>query len=717
MGAGSSNPLGATPGIGTTHIAAFTNTEHTRQLMNEIFKYMLNQVSVRDLLQMSKAEECKKYVLFKANSLYQYFHELRIFPSTDSRGLLTFRKVDDLVSPTGDMAKERQSLCLVIAYFYTRVFQIYGALALTLIDDMNFMTSTGLTSFAPSDSDARKITPGFIAQSSSGGAVNQSSFEKVNFKHFKWIRSFLIADVSSIGYKTRYVGSEDSKGYVFFKLDDTFKDDLTKDAKSIPSYSVDSLLSSVQVSQFKIGITGSKDYFSFDIYTQIGPETITVRTGKLTFKNVHDETITTERFVKKFSVEFQQGGNNTSKGTYVIKDATISDVSAYLTELLSQVIVYLKSAVKQRKESTYFTSESRNKTVEKSETGISEHLKLQKMITALSKDRPLGHCIARALQLLKAEPFDNGTSISQICRVKFSDEKEDKVSNRIALPKKGKALSDNPGLFALANLFYDTISIGSPKLTIGRSKDANGKSTFDNYVTFMRNMAMLYGDDIKDESKLEEAGLSSISNKRDAEFCKSDDDIRVSAPATKQIHAIVKTMFQAQIDHGADCYKIINKLFSIQYDQSTKRPVMFKLNNNLIVKGFPELERINAEARNLLVNYYTDCEKKYIQGMKFVLDDKKSKNDAATAQTQAQATKAAQATAQPKAAPQTTTSAQVQPKATVPQATSSAPPTATSSAPQAIAGKPQTALEAAQATYAQAKQRTAQAEAKLKFKK
>ena len=635
MGTGSSSPLSATPGIGTTHTAAFTNTEQTRHLMNEILNYMIKQVSVRDLLHMSKSSECKKYVLFKANSLYQYFHELRVFPSTDSRGLLTFRKVDDLVSPKGDMEKERQSLCLIIAYFYTRVFQIYGALALTLIDDMNFMTSTGITSILSSESDARKTTPGYYEQRSLGGAnmiqTGVSLSDKINLKHFEWIRSFLMADASltgyTTGYATRYVGSGDTKGYVFFKLEDVFKDDFTKDAKTISSYSIATFQSTVQLAQFKIGISGSKDYFSFDIYTQRSPDKITVKTGKLIFKNIYDETITTERFVKTFSVEYKPPVNNTSKGTYVIKDST-PDVSAYMAELLSEVIVYLKGAIKQRKESVYFTSESRsNGIVPKSEDGIAAHLKVEKMITDLTKQRPLGHCIARALQLLRADPLQNEPGISQICRVRFSDEKDDKVSNRIGLPKKNKSLSDHPGLFALANLFYDTITIGSPKLTIGRSKEAGGKSTFDEYVTFMRNMAMQYGDEIKDESKLEETGLSSISNKRDAEFCKSENDIQLSLTATKEVHKIVKTMFQAQIDHAAKCHQLVDKLFSIQYDQTTKRPIMFKLNTNLITRGFPELERVNAEARNLLVNYYTDCEQKYMNGMKLVLQDKKSKND------------------------------------------------------------------------------------------
>ena len=138
---GSSSSITATA---TTHKQAIRQTEFTRGVMDQILNYMIKQLSIRDLLQMSKPSECKKYVLFKANSIYQHFYELRIFPSRDAKGILTFRKVDDLVNPTGEQKRERESLCLIVAYFYTRIFQIYGALALTLIDDMNAMTSSGV---------------------------------------------------------------------------------------------------------------------------------------------------------------------------------------------------------------------------------------------------------------------------------------------------------------------------------------------------------------------------------------------------------------------------------------------------------------------------------------------------------------------------------------------------------------------------------------------
>ena len=143
MGVGSSSSSGIRA---ETHDQAFKGTADTRMIMDDLLNYMIKQLSVRDLLHMSKESECKKYVLFKANAIYQYFYELRVFPTTDAKGLLTFRRVEDLVNPKGEQEKERQSLCLIVAYFYTRIFQIYGALALTLMDDASFMTSSGLTS-------------------------------------------------------------------------------------------------------------------------------------------------------------------------------------------------------------------------------------------------------------------------------------------------------------------------------------------------------------------------------------------------------------------------------------------------------------------------------------------------------------------------------------------------------------------------------------------
>ncbi len=127
-----------------THQRVYELTQDTRAMMNLILQYMLKEVTVKDFLALSNPNECKKYVIFMANTLHKYFYELQVQPVRDRGGVIAFRSVRDLVAPTPEIDRERQSLCLVLAYYYTRIFQIYGALALTLIDDISTMRETGI---------------------------------------------------------------------------------------------------------------------------------------------------------------------------------------------------------------------------------------------------------------------------------------------------------------------------------------------------------------------------------------------------------------------------------------------------------------------------------------------------------------------------------------------------------------------------------------------
>ena len=95
--------------------------------------------------------------------------------------------------------------------------------------------------------------------------------------------------------------------------------------------------------------------------------------------------------------------------------------------------------------------------------------------------------------------------------------------------------------------------------------------------------------------------------------------------------------------------KIIRLLFNIKNDKSSGR-YTFSLSDNIIKKGFPEIKRINFIARELLVNYYSNCEETYLKGVKTVIESiPKTPVQATTAQaTTTQATptqgKAAQGT-------------------------------------------------------------------------
>ena len=50
--------------------------------------------------------------------------------------------------------------------------------------------------------------------------------------------------------------------------------------------------------------------------------------------------------------------------------------------------------------------------------------------------------------------------------------------------------------------------------------------------------------------------------------------------------------------------------------------LQIKINDAVLKGGFPVIDRINNSARQLLVDYYSNCETTYIRGMKTILDDK-----------------------------------------------------------------------------------------------
>ena len=150
----------------------------------------------------------------------------------------------------------------------------------------------------------------------------------------------------------------------------------------------------------------------------------------------------------------------------------------------------------------------------------------------------------------------------------------------------------------------------------------------------MKTMSRLFGDtkgidgNPKSNSDLKEKGLAGIKNRRDKDLCKDSSgkeiagDIVIPRSITGNVYDVVNQMYKVQLQHATECGKIINQLFKVERDKSSGR-YRIALSDNIIKKGFPEIERINFLARDTLINYYSTCELKYLQGMKIVLDAKR----------------------------------------------------------------------------------------------
>jgi N-methylhydantoinase A/oxoprolinase/acetone carboxylase beta subunit len=81
-------------------------------------------------------------------------------------------------------------------------------------------------------------------------------------------------------------------------------------------------------------------------------------------------------------------------------------------------------------------------------------------------------------------------------------------------------------------------------------------------------------------------------------------------------------------------------LFKITYktDERGKKTIKsLNLSDALVIKGFPELYRINRLTREHLASYHSNCENKYQTAVGFIVEGEKAKKNAATAEVAAKA--------------------------------------------------------------------------------
>lgn len=621
-----------------THDKLYELTKDTRGVMNVLLDYMLKEITVRDFLLLSNPQECKKYVMFMANNLYKYFYELKILPTKDKRGVIAFRPVKELTSLPEDVDKEKQSLCLVLAYFYTRIFQIYGALALTLIDDASYMSESGLLSLGESG-EKGLLPPGYRQYTTFGGAALSSA----SLGDFNFIKSYLKDEYDTDrGFLTKYIGEGTTQGIVYFQ----------KQTREVEQTGKVALTSGsdikVQRGVFSIGYRGAKGYAYLDVYArkeEIGSQNVKFQFGKLRYypggKDGKQEVELGSDVIPKKTIIIEAVMSPLEDAlVYKIRDATEStDINEYFSNIFSKVVPFVKKLY----EGKATTSGISPSAVALSEVGTAEELRMARIIQNLTKTKPLGHCIARSIQLLRNLPLKGEPGVSYICKAKFFESSVtsgtgDKTTiTRSGIPEPGTTLDHSPGMAALSQLFYDTVVIGSPKLVMSSKPGPGGKpSTLQQYVIFMKNLARLFGDE-KDESGIMKsddtirlAGLKGLKNKRDKSLCGIlDGDITVPSTVVGSVYSIVNQMFKDQLAHSARCGVIFKELFNLVRDKASGR-FLISLNDSIIKNGLPEIERVNFKARELLVNYYTNCETKYLMGMKLVLDAKRQMDKKST---------------------------------------------------------------------------------------
>jgi hypothetical protein len=575
MGAGQSS---------ISHEQLFQQTRDTRRIMDDILNFMIKQVNIEDLSSLSNPTKCKEYMVLMANNLMQYFYKIRIFPSKTQDGVLFFRKVKDVADPSANSGfkEEKEALCLILAYYYTRVFQIYGALALTLIDDMQTTASTGtMPSYGR---PAELYAPGQLP-SKYGGAYF------IDLGEFRFLEDFLKED-SNTFYSTKYNGTGDKDAII------NFEKIAISNGRFTIMFEKNKPFAYVTIKAVRRNASSIEVDFGRELEYR-------TTTGNMVKKSIPGIV---NRLIVKELPDISGSGK-----TYQIEN-TNQDVPSYFTEKLGKIVEFSRTL------STDIPSGS------SSSSGSTNELYIQRIIKNLRDVRPLGHCIARALQLIDSQPIDNKIVRSHICKAKFIEKKSGNGSmvTRTGLPLPGQSLKESPGLASMSQLFYEIVNVASPQLIVDTRPGPDGVSAFQQYRDFMGKMASLFDGGAMNASQIDnlitsKKGLGGIINRRDQEACKGKEgDINLPIAASKPINVYVQKLFAIQLQHAKRCGALLNQLFFIQPDKQTGQTRIF-FNENFVKKGLPEIQRISALARQILVDYYTNCETTYREGMQKVL--------------------------------------------------------------------------------------------------
>lgn len=240
-------------------------------------------------------------------------------------------------------------------------------------------------------------------------------------------------------------------------------------------------------------------------------------------------------------------------------------------------------------------------------SSMPQQMRIKELWGALAKNPPIkAHCSARALQLLSAAGISGevGSKYSSVCRVNFPYI----VDRSLPSVEKGKPLTTDYGIYALAMLFVDTIERGMPQIT-----DAAEFKTFSqNFNEFFREYEGIPPQPATSLDRMQNSMLP---------FCQGHEtdviDLTNDRGTLSALQSKVRTLQNRQALHVQSAMLLIFKLF----DETAIRAGRMEFNINVLNGGMTTLNQISVEARKLLIAYYGDCEKTYKEGL--VLLDKK----------------------------------------------------------------------------------------------
>jgi hypothetical protein len=212
-------------------------------------------------------------------------------------------------------------------------------------------------------------------------------------------------------------------------------------------------------------------------------------------------------------------------------------------------------------------------------------LKYTELWERLSSDKPVkSFCVARALQLLNLGGLDRVTPKS--IKPMVFDTKFPLVVDK-SLPSPGSPVFSTPSLKSLQTLYETPDNI----LKMSNSDMETRKLTLDKLLKAFNSEGKPFEEVFEIDGTLSETEIKSPQQISD-------------------LRRVAIKLFQTQFEHSKKVENLLKKIFTI--DNS------ITLNSSILNKGVRGIEEVAVEARNLLTEYYSNCQTDYMVGIEIL---------------------------------------------------------------------------------------------------
>ena len=557
-------------------------TKGGTNLVNELFSWMVQQTNIRDFYLMANPAQCKKYIMLTADVLNKVFYKIDVIPQAGPGGTIYFRKLDVLnpQDKSDPLYKHREINCLRLAFLYVRIFQVFAALSLTILDvdtklDTDLirdLSKLGQTDIVPLFGrrqqggvlDSRKPLPSMFQ------SLRESLSEvPLNPSYYKFTGTSIYVEYAAQGVD----------GSLPIKYDYSITKDGRKERRLIEG-------------RMLLERRGT-DSITLKLYS------LKHTVGSVT-KDLDDETVNYTRQ----SIED------------VYRNRYLRTISESLETLFRKLATGEQGDRDKDNESPMRRKDSPGLTQFEKDMGeVSEGLHTKTIVSAFTRATPpKAHCISRALQLVAENGLQSQFPkeiYTHLCKTKFL------VDTR-SLPPANERITKEDGIYALAQLFYDTLKEATPTISSG---------TQEQYKSFLTKMKFVF-----EESKnmkgslnnLRKNPLDTIVNRLPSAVCEKDKIDKTFKITNQNLMRLlrnnVRQMIEYQINHTASVVKILKKLFLLPIESGKS----LQIHPRVLKGGMEEVNAIAEEARNLLVEYYSQCEILYRSGAEILASNKAS---------------------------------------------------------------------------------------------